>query len=162
MNCNRTCWKKRGEWARQRVARRTDARRSAATAHCEQDDPPPLPLPHTGLEGLKYTLFKLCKANARVLETKPGKYGCGERGWGKGTRRGGHARPSNALPPHTTNRAGTYMYYRFGTNAELRKFQDCQSAQKLFIDQVLNKGYKTPLTNPPSEWSERMGRRAGA
>ena len=51
--------------------------------------------------------------------------GRGAQGW-RGRRAPGH-------PPYPTNRyAGTYMYYRFNTNAELRKFQDCQSVQKLF------------------------------
>ena len=35
------------------------------------------------------------------------------------------------------------------TNAELVRFQNCQSEQKLFIDKVYNPGYKTPLNNPP-------------
>jgi hypothetical protein len=46
---------------------------------------------YPGLEGLKKTLFRLCKANAKILESKPGKYGC-----------------------------RTYMYYRFKVNLRLR------------------------------------------
>ena len=56
----------------------------------------------------------------------------------------------------------TRLARRFNTNTELRNFQNCQSVQKLFIDQVLNKGYKTPLTNPPSELWVGMCRQPGA
>lgn len=50
---------------------------------------------------------------------------------------------------HASTHPQTYIAYRFNSNAELKTFQDCQSVQSLFINNVLNKGYKTPLVNPP-------------
>ncbi|KAL4452743.1 hypothetical protein ABPG75_008405 [Micractinium tetrahymenae] len=83
------------------------------------------------LFGLKNTLFRLCKAQVSIIDTNETKRGSGKSG----------------APKYGV--CGTFIYYKFANNDQLKAFQQCQSKQSLYINQVVNKGYKQILTSPP-------------